>query len=99
MSRYSTIHIDLAGVTAAVHEMARVVAPSGAVLLSFQAADHAGDHGTEYPHKVASAHLTHLETLAETISLAGLDVVSIHTRPPDPEDERQFSQAAILATR
>ncbi|MGA8112100.1 MAG: class I SAM-dependent methyltransferase [Actinocatenispora sp.] len=93
LARYSMIHTPPGEVPALLTEQARVLAPGGLLLVSFFATD--GPEPVRFDHKVTPAYSWPVDRFAEL--LAGAGVTPFTRLVHDPESERGFLDAHLLA--
>ncbi|MCW2885912.1 MAG: class SAM-dependent methyltransferase [Streptosporangiaceae bacterium] len=94
---YSIIHTPPEQLPVAFAEFHRVLAPSGHLLLAFQAGDDPLHQAQAFDHKVSLAYRWVPDRVAELLHQAGLVEVARLLREPD-ETER-FQQAYLLARK
>lgn len=95
LAHYSMIHTPPGELPALVAEQVRVLAPGGLLLVSFFATD--GTEPVRFDHKVAPAYSWPVERFAGVLAGAGL--VPFARLVHDPESERGFLDAHVLARR
>ncbi|MEP7763823.1 class I SAM-dependent methyltransferase [Sanguibacter sp. 25GB23B1] len=98
LSWYSIIHVSPDHSAAVLRELARVLAPGGALLLGFQAG--AGERLVDgaYGHDVqVRAHLHSTQGVAEDLVALGLEILATVDRAPRPGERN--AQGFVLARR
>ncbi|MFC8508890.1 class I SAM-dependent methyltransferase [Streptomyces sp. NPDC057411] len=95
LAHYSMIHTPPEELPALLDEQVRVLAAGGLLLVSFFATD--APEPIRFDHKVAPAYSWPADRLADLLAGAGL--VTVARLLHDPESERGFLDAHILARR
>jgi len=90
---YSLIHHEPENIQVALDEIARVLAPGGALLVGF----FVGPDIEACDHSIVTAYRWPLEALAFNLSDAGFEVIETHTRTGSHAKPRPHG--AILATK
>ena len=93
LSHYSLIHTPPAELPALLARLIRVLAPGGLLLVSFFATG--GPEPVRFDHKVTPAYSWPVDRFAELLAGAGL--VNLTRLIHDPESERGFLDAHLLA--
>jgi ubiquinone/menaquinone biosynthesis C-methylase UbiE len=99
LSRASIIHLPPALLPAALAEFARVLAPGGWLLLSFQAADEPEPPYEYFDHRVAAAYRWWPDHVVSLLRTAGIIETARLMENPEPDARRQFRVACILARK
>ncbi|MGW2093066.1 class I SAM-dependent methyltransferase [Promicromonospora sukumoe] len=102
LANYSVIHTPPNALPATLAELARVLAPGGHLLLSFQAldaADDAADAAEPFDHKVSPAWRYSPDHVARLLGLSGVTEVARLLIAPGEDPARGFPQAHLLARR
>jgi SAM-dependent methyltransferase len=99
LSRGSIIHLPPALLPAALAEFARVLAPGGRLLLSFQAADVPEPPYEYFDHRVTAAYRWWPDHVVSLLRAAGITETARLVENPEPDDRRQFRVAFILARK
>jgi SAM-dependent methyltransferase len=99
LSRSSIIHLPPALLPAALTEFARVLAPGGWLLLSFQATDGPEPPYEYFDHRVAAAYRWWPEHIVSLLRTAGITETARLMENPEPDARRQFRVASILARK
>ncbi len=98
VAKHSLIHTPADLVPAVLDEFARVLAPGGLLFLSFFGAEAPATHGAGFDHAVTTAYQLDIETMAQSVSVAGFtEEVRIIQQPR--ENERQLPHGTFLARR
>ena len=99
LSRASVIHLPPALLPTALAEFARVLAPRGWLLLSFQAADGPEPPCEYFDHRVAGAYRWWPDHVVSLLHEVGITETARLTENPEPDERRQFRVAFILAQK
>ena len=99
LSRASIIHLPPTLVPAALAEFARVLAPGGWLLLSFQAADGPEPPYEYFDHRVAAAYRWWPDHIVSLLRAVGITETARLVENPEPDARRQFQVASILARK
>jgi ubiquinone/menaquinone biosynthesis C-methylase UbiE len=99
LSRASIIHLPPELLSATLVEFARVLAPGGWLLLSFQAADGAEPPYEYFDHRVAAAYRWWPDHVVSLLRTAGIIETARMVENPEPDARRQFRVAFILARK
>jgi len=97
LAHYSIIHMPPARVPAAFAEFARVLAPGGYLLVSFQTGDDSLHGWREHDHKVAPSYRWSLSAMSEFLAPAGLTEVARLRAEPGPSN--RFHEGHLLARK
>lgn len=99
LSRSSVIHLPPALLPTALAEIARVLAASGWLLLSFPATDGPEPPYEYYDHQVTAAYRWWPDHVVSLLRSAGITETARLMENPEPTDRRQFRVAFILARK
>lgn len=93
LAHYSMIHTPPKELSALFDEQARVLAPSGLLMVSFFATDM--PNVIQFDHKVTPAYSWPVDQLTAVVANVGFKIVATLTN--NPENERGFLDAHIIA--
>lgn len=96
LSRHALIHTPPDRLFGALAELARVLTPSGVLLLTFSVAGEAG-HGEPFPHAVVTAHRWLPAVVGSMLERAGFVEVAEHAHVGRPGD--RFPHVSLSARR
>lgn len=97
LAHYSIIHAPPEHVPAAFAEFARVLAPGGYLLVSFQTGDDVLAGWEAFDHKVAPAYRWSVGALARLLTAAGL--VEVARLRAEPSPRSRFPEGHLLARK
>ncbi|MET0551804.1 MAG: class I SAM-dependent methyltransferase [Vicinamibacteria bacterium] len=97
---YSLIHLERAGLVAALRELARVLRPGGQLLVAFHVGDEVRRVEELWGERTALDFVFfEVGEMRAAMSEAGFEVTATTERDPYPEGEAQTRRAYVRATR
>ena len=97
LAHYSIIHTPPEQVPSVFTEFARVLAPGGYLLVSFQTGDDSLQGWSEFDHRVVAAYRWSLGGMAEHLAPAGL--VELARLRGEPSPSNRFHEGHLLARK